>query len=321
MTNSDAFAAPPPRAGIVVGRFAPPRRRHAFAVDFARAYAQTCTVFVASAPTDAVPAALRAAWLRQSLPGVDVETIAAAPPRDQARRIAQQVPRCDALFSAHPGQRALADALGIPLIPIPPVEDEKLRDEGEADWSGLLPPARAHYARRVALVGPESTGKTTLAARLAAHFGTVWVGEYLRTWLDAKGLPVVPADVPAAARGQMAAEAALAPYAHRVLFCDTDLWLSLLYSRHYYGTAPSWLESAARAQQRHLYLLLETDVPWRPDPQRDGPEVRALLREKLRALLDAEGIAYQTITGDWDARFHAAAGAVEALLSQGSRIE
>ena len=195
-----------------------------------------------------------------------------------------------------------------------PVRSADVRADPFAHWAWLPPAVRAHYARRVAVVGPESTGKTTLAARLAAHFETAWVGEYLRTWVDFKGLPVVPADVHAAARGQMAAEAALARRAHRVLMCDTDLWMSVVYSEHYYGFAPGWIVEAARRQRRHLYLLLDTDVPWTPDPQRDQPHGRDRLRDRIRERLEREGQAYHVIRGDWDARFAQAVHLVEGLF-------
>ena len=123
-------------------------------------------------------------------------------------------------------------------------------------------------------MGPESTGKTTLARDLARHYGTVWLPEYLRIWLDAKGAVCEPEDLPKVVAGHQAAEAALARHANRVLFCDTDPLMTAVYSGFYYGHVPAWLDAAASARRADAYLLLDADVPWVPDPHRDMPHRR-----------------------------------------------
>ncbi len=325
MSNAhDVLRAAPPRyaRGVVVGRFLPPHSGHALVLDFARAYTPGLAVCLRARPDDALDAATRAAWLRELAPEAALHVVEDAGDADTlAARIRAAGVAPDVLFSSTPAQQALADALGVPHVAVDParrlvpVESAAVRANPLRHWLFLPPAARAHYALRVAIVGPESTGKTTLAARLAAHFQTVWVGEYLRTWIDHKGLPVVPADVHAAARGQQAAEAAMARQAHRLLFCDTDLWMSVVYSAHYYGLAPGWLVEAARQQRRHLYLLLDADVPWVPDPQRDQPHARPLLRDRIRETLSREGQPFHLIRGSWDERFSQAVAHVHALLN------
>ena len=170
--------------------------------------------------------------------------------------------------------------------------------------------------RRVVLTGAESTGKTTLAARLAAAYDTVWVPEYLRRFVAEKGALPGPADMDAVARGHMAAEDALRPQAHRVLFLDTDLLSSCVYNRYYFGHCPAWIVEASRARHADLYLLAGTDIPWAPDPgQRDGPAVRAELQRRFEAELVARGVPFVHLTGTVDARLRRAMQAVDALLT------
>lgn len=318
----DWMAPPEAGHGLVVGRFDPLHAGHAFVLDFARAYTRTLDVAVLEASEDSYPARLRAAWLREDVPDARVVVVARLEdPAEQAEALRSALGATpDVLVSSRPAQGRLADALGArhvvvdPAHALVPVQSAAVRADPLGHWAWLPPPVRARLARRVVVIGPESVGKTTLAARLAAHFETVWVGEYLRTWIDFKGLPVVQADVSAAAQGQQASEAALARRANRVLFCDTDLWLSALYSEHYYDEAPPWIVEAARAQRRDLYLLLDTDVPWVPDPQRDQPHARDAIRDRLVALLEREDLPFRVIRGDWEERFREAVAAVEALL-------
>jgi NadR type nicotinamide-nucleotide adenylyltransferase len=171
--------------------------------------------------------------------------------------------------------------------------------------------------KRVVVTGSECTGKTTLAGDLARQFGTVWVAEYAREYLDRRvattGLPLDANDVEPIARGQIAAEDRGAALAKDLLVLDTDLVSTTVYARHYYGACPAWIEQAARTRRADLYLLCDIDVPWVADSARDRP----LQREHMHALfveaLDALGAPYVTIRGPWPARLTTAVVAVGAL--------
>ena len=170
--------------------------------------------------------------------------------------------------------------------------------------------------RRVVVIGPECTGKTTLARELAAARGVPWVPEFARAFVDTVGRAVRYEDVEAIARGQQAAEDRAREAAVPLLILDTDLVSTLVYSRHYYDDCPGWVEPAARARLADLYLLLATDVPWTPEGfQREQPERREelyLLFEDTLQRLRAPAVA---IRGTWAERREAADRAVDALLS------
>ncbi len=169
---------------------------------------------------------------------------------------------------------------------------------------------------RVVLTGSESTGKTTLAHRLAGHYGTVASREFVRAYAMARGNQLGFEDHGPIARGQMAAEDEAVARAHRVAFIDTDLVSTVVYCAHYYGRCPAWIVDAAVERAGDLYLLMNVDVPWVPDPARDRgdrrPEMHALFRDRLQML----HLPYVEISGDWDQRFAAAVRAVEALLAR-----
>lgn len=176
---------------------------------------------------------------------------------------------------------------------------------------------------RLALFGTESTGKTRLAQRLAAHFGEPWAPEYVREfWRDHAGR-ITAADLDAIARGQVTREEEAAARARRVVFCDTDLltctlWDDLLFA----GACPAWVREEAERRARGIacYLLCDTDVPFAPDPQRCFPEpaARARAGRIWREALVSRGLPFVDIRGDWAARERTAIAAVEGVLA-GSR--
>ena len=166
---------------------------------------------------------------------------------------------------------------------------------------------------RVVVIGSESTGKTELARALASHYGTSWAAEYVREYLDAKGAPLTSEDVEPIARGQIAAEDAAAARARELVILDTDLTSTEIYARHYYGAVPEWVARAAGERRGDLYLLLDIDVPWAADAQRD----RGDRREEMHALF-ADGLAglnVVVIRGDWEERRRRAIEAIDEVLS------
>lgn len=174
--------------------------------------------------------------------------------------------------------------------------------------------------RRVVVSGTESTGKTWLAQRLAAHFGEPWAAEHAREYWDAHG-GITAVDLDALDRGQVANEEAAAARARRVVFFDTDLitcvlWNDLLFP----GACPAWVrvEAERRARSNALYLLCDADVPFVPDPQRCFPEAadRERSRRLWRDALVARGLPWVEIRGGWAEREAAAIAAVERVVAR-----
>ena len=152
---------------------------------------------------------------------------------------------------------------------------------------------------RICLTGPESTGKTEIAATLARELGTVWVPEYAREYAETHGNDLTAEDVEPIARGQMANAERLAPSATRVLILDTDLLSTVVYARYYYGSCPRWIEEEAHRRRADLYLLLDTDIEWKPDAARDaGGDAREDLFDAFRAALDEFGTRWEIVSGE-----------------------
>ena len=160
----------------------------------------------------------------------------------------------------------------------------------------------------VAILGAESTGKTTLCRDLAAHFGSPWVPEYMRTYLQVKWdneqLTCTWDDLLPIAQGQidlenkLAKQAAQLPDDNRYLFCDTNLFELMVYANWYYGDCPEALSQAALTHHYDLILLTEVDIPWVADDLRDSPHQREDISAYFASQLTLHNKDFQHIGGD-----------------------
>ena len=174
--------------------------------------------------------------------------------------------------------------------------------------------------KRVVLIGSESTGKTTLARQLADYYGVEWVPEFVRGYADQKHDALVFDDHAPIARGQISLEdeyrTRAAEASAPLLFQDTDLLSTAIYCAHYYGRCPVWITDAARARRPDLYLLLDIDIPWTADPQRDRGHMREEMQELFREAVKESGAPFVQISGDERARFEQAREVIDGLLDK-----
>ncbi|HVZ49034.1 MAG TPA: ATP-binding protein [Gemmatimonadaceae bacterium] len=186
---------------------------------------------------------------------------------------------------------------------------------------------------RLVVTGGECTGKTTLAAALAARLDAPWLPEAARAYAEdaaRQGRTLSLATVEPIAMRHIAAEEALlrpaaasgggnrgaTPHgAPALVVYDTDLLSTVAYSRHYYGTSSAWLEAEARARRADLYLLCAPDIPWTADGVRDRPEDREAMFAHFGAVLREFGAAVTVVRGTGEARVAAALAAVHAQVA------
>lgn len=173
----------------------------------------------------------------------------------------------------------------------------------------------------IALLGAESTGKTTLAKELAQHIthetgrSSAWVPEVLREWCAATGRTPRADEQLAIAQAQHARIDAAAA-AHACVVCDTTALMTAVYSRLLFDdrSLEAW---AVQAHARvSLTLLTALDLPWVADGlQRDGPQVQQPVDAALQELLHAHALPWTRVAGQGSARLQAAWEAVQPLLS------
>ena len=171
---------------------------------------------------------------------------------------------------------------------------------------------------RVCVTGPESTGKTTLAKRLAEHFGGPWAAEGARVYAERHRGELTKRDVSPIAREEMALDEAAMLAARQskapLVVLDTDLVSTMIYSQHYYGSVPAWIEEEEKRRRSHLYLLCDVDHPWDGDTVRDPGQDRAAMYARFKRELERRRLPYVEVRGDADARWTIARDAVERVL-------
>lgn len=171
---------------------------------------------------------------------------------------------------------------------------------------------------KVVLFGPESTGKTTLASQLAYHYQTVWAAEFARDYLQKKWnnkrQVCEHEDLLPIAIGQMKLENKFAKKANRILFCDTDLLETKVYSEEYYdGIVDPDLEEAVEKNEYDLYLLTYIDIPWEMDNIRDRLGQRERMFNAFENALKKSNRPYVTLKGDEETRLKRAIKVIDEV--------
>ena len=129
--------------------------------------------------------------------------------------------------------------------------------------------------KKIAILGPESTGKTSLSQALAEHYNARWIPEYAREYVGQLTRPYTYADVEAIAQYQIQEFAAIdKENVGGFVFLDTELIITKIWFLHCYGTCPRYLLEAIEQSDVDLYILCRPDIPWQPDPLRENEQLR-----------------------------------------------
>jgi NadR type nicotinamide-nucleotide adenylyltransferase len=319
--------------GFLLGKFMPPHAGHLSICRMADTLVDELTVMVCTLDREPIPGSLRASWLHDLVPRARVVHFDRDIPQEPAEHpdfwsIWRQAIRevhpepIDMVFGSDLYVTRLAEELGGQPVPVDPsrrafpVSGSEVRADPAGQWRFIPGEVRPWYQKRVVTFGAESTGKSSLAERLAGWLGGPVVPEYGRAHEAVRGdRPWSASELIELARRHEAHRAAIAPWAGPVLIEDTDPLLTAVWARMLLGDWVPELEARPRAD---LYLLMGVDVPFVQDGIRyfqDGGGRRrftALCEE----VLERTGAQVERITGSWDQREAQAMAAVERLRTK-----
>lgn len=315
--------------GFVIGKFYPLHLGHTYLLDVAQSHCDRLIVCVCDKVGQDLPGAVRAAWIRELHPEADVRVIPDTLPDGDSRAWAEYTVRIlgsppDVVFTSEDYGPAYARLMGSRHVMVDrarthtPVSGTAVRADALSQWEFLAPPVRAYYAKRVVVLGAESTGTTTLAQALAGHFGTVWVPEYGREYTERKVAQAERSwsseEFVHIAAEQARREDEAARHANRLLVCDTDPWTTMLWHERYLGRNNQKVADIARGRRVDLYLLTGDEIPFVQDGTRDGVHIRHAMHRRFRDRLQRRGVPFSVLIGSPRRRLERAVELVRPLL-------
>lgn len=319
------------KRAVVVGKFYPPHAGHHYLIDTALAGADHVTVMVCDAPNQTIPARLRARWLRERHPEAHVRVIKDIGKDDDSIAWAQYTIQ---LLGYSPDVAFTSEDYGAPwcaamkcehvLVDIDrityPVSGTKVRSNPLAYWQFLSQPVRAYYAKRICVVGAESTGTTTLTRALAKHYQTTWVPEYGRYYTegklqaDAVGSSWYTHEFEHIADLQNNAEDELARSCNKLLLCDTNAFATELWHERYMGSMSAEVSKKTLTHYA-LYIVTGDEIPFEQDGMRDGEHIRHAMHTRFIEELNKRALPYILVRGSLKKRLQKSCEAIDAALA------
>lgn len=175
--------------------------------------------------------------------------------------------------------------------------------------------------KKIVVIGPESTGKSTLCKKLAEHYNTIWVEEYAREYLINNGKEYTLNDLDIIATGQINnEEVAIKKISEQTniqfLFIDTDMYVMKVWSEYVFNSCSRNILNHIATRKYDLYILCEPDIPWEKDELREYPDLktRSRLYHHYKELLINQSVPWINISGDYEQRMSIAVKEINRLF-------
>lgn len=317
------------RCGVVVGKFNPPHLGHLHLIEHGAARVEHLFVLLCDRPDQSIPVEQRRQWLEDVVPAnvsvlVTPDDLPAANEPWARRALAVLPEPPDLAFTSEEWGPGWAASMGAEHVMVDleraafPVSGTAMRADLRANFRWLVPSARAGLARRVVVVGAESSGKSTLAEALAAELGTVWVPEHGRWYWEGRrhlGDQSWSSDeFVRIAQAQRRLEEDLARKASNgVIVADTDALVTAVWRERYLGGADPELDELAEGWVPDLYLVCRPDFDWVQDGTRESEAHRDEMHASMAHRAQSSGAEVVVLSGPHEQRLATALTAVEAV--------
>lgn len=307
------------KRGLVIGKFMPIHKGHIALINFAAAHCEELIVSMSFTPDDKIDPLLRFEWIREIFkdqPNIKPAIIAddfdneTLPLKERtniwANKMREVYPKIDILFSSECYGAPFALNLQAEHIlfdeprKFTPVSATLIRNNPFQYWEFIPEQVRPYFVKKICFYGPESTGKSTMAEKMALHFNTVFVPEVARELITSNDITVN--DIINIGIAQTARVKEKTSIANKIVFCDTDLITTKIYSQYYLNTIPDILSDLENEIRYDLYFLMDIDVEWVADHLRDFGDRRLEMFNLFKSELEKRDINYILITGDYEKR-------------------
>lgn len=307
------------KRGLVIGKFMPIHNGHIALINFAAAQCDELIVSMSFTPHDPIPAELRFGWIMEifkNQPHIKPAIIAddfdneALPLIERTKlwsiRMGEVYPKIDILFSSEDYGAPFAMNMAAEHILFDqqrsaiPVSATLIRNAPFKHWAYIPDVVKPYFVKKVCLYGPESTGKSTLAEKMAKHYRTVFVPEVARELITSNDITID--DIIKIGQAQTNRVKEMTNIANKIVFCDTDLITTKIYAQYYLNHVPDILNKLENEISYDLYFLLDIDVAWVADHLRDFGDRRLEMFNLFKSELDKRKISYILISGNYEDR-------------------
>lgn len=323
------------KVGLVIGKFMPLHRGHEYLIEFAKLHCDKVIVLVCANESEPITPCIRFKLISDYYEAdsqVKIERFekdmpdAAYSSREISKVWAdvlkKDYPQVDAIIGSEKYVEYVAEYMDVRAImcdeqrKVVPVSATMIRNDPHKYWDYISDAFKPYYIKKVCIFGPESCGKSTLTKLLAKHFETAFVPEMARYMIDngiigMDDLKIKHLDQ--FAKIQTAMVESMTNFANKLLYCDTDILTTEIFSEEYFGRISNIMCNEESKQKYDLYLLLTPDVPWKDDRQRNLGHKRWEMYDKCIQILQKHKLPYVVINGDWDERLRQAIGAVNYI--------
>ena len=327
--------------GLVLGKFMPPHKGHQYLFLFAKQHCKNLTIVVDCLANQTIPPELRKQWIEQLIPNVKVVALSENMPQQPEdnpdfwniwkntliKAIGYQP---DVLIAAMDYGWKLAEVLGCDFIPCDieresiPISATEIRDDPMKHWDYIVPTAKPYFMKKVCLIGPESTGKSTCAKSLAQLFNTVHVPEYAKALITHQHGHFYRRNILPVAYAQTRSEKALEHMVNKVMICDSDVITTMTWSEILFGELTNFehgaLDELIRENSYHMTFLFDPTVEWVSDIHRQSlaePEKKRWeFFYKMQKSLEYYQRPYQIVTGDHAMRFDTTKEVITNLITK-----
>lgn len=319
--------------GLVIGKFYPLHKGHCFLIEYALKRVNALTVIICQTEKYKIPVEVRAGWIKELYPEVDLRILKHDPSLDTESTNKSKVwaeltinflgftP--DVVFSSEKYGKPYSFYMGSKHIMVDQkrilyeISGTKIRHNPFDHWEYLPNPVKAYFTKRVVVLGAESTGTTTLTKSLAKHYRTAWVPEYGRTYYEGKMYSNNNWNTREffhIAQKQNEIEDFLAEQSNKILFCDTDPLATTIWHKRYMGYKDNSLEKLININKYSLYILTDTDIPFKQDGTRDGEHLREWMNGLFLKELRKRGIKFIVVKGNRKKRLHKAIRTIDNYI-------
>jgi len=168
---------------------------------------------------------------------------------------------------------------------------------------------------KIAVTGPESTGKSTISKALAEHYQTSWAPEFAREYINTLNRPYEYEDLHIIALGQLELENKLSKYTNRFLFCDTDFLVLKIWSEHRFSKTHPFILEKYQKMNYDFTLLMNVDLPWKNDSQREHPDKGQYFFDLYLKKLKESNARFRIISGNAEERINNAISFIDEVFN------